>query len=172
MDVIFVRNWLKKTAKFLGGKSANSSYQDARTFFAKRFYFAKEFLNALRTIVFIRCIAFANETNIVNKEIIIYSLWYHLKKLSPPSFSLSLLITSLCFLRYIQTRLNYGPVSTMLLLFISAREMVDADFQDHIPLLGPQTSHTRYTTEEGLEEVKVEEGAPVKCFPCRDCVIL
>ena len=75
-------------------------------------------------------------------------------------------------IRYIQTRLNYGPVSTMLLLFISAREMVDADFQDHIPLLGPQTSHTRYTTEEGLEEVKVEEGAPVKCFPCRDCVIL
>ena len=55
-------------------------------------------------------------------------------------------------------------------LFISAREIADADVQDHIPLIVQRKSHTWYTAEQGLEEV--EEGAPATCFPCRGCVIL
>ena len=47
---------------------------------------------------------------------------------------------------------------------------MDADVQDHIPLIVPRKSHTWYTAEQGLEEV--EEGAPATCFPCRGCVIL
>ena len=47
---------------------------------------------------------------------------------------------------------------------------MDGDYQDRAPLIGPEKSHTRYTTEEGLEEV--EEGVPVTCFPCCNCVIL
>lgn len=58
----------------------------------------------------------------------------------------------------------------MLLLFISARETVDSDFQDHLPLLGPEKPHINYTTKEGLKEA--EKGAPASCFPCRHCVIL
>ena len=58
----------------------------------------------------------------------------------------------------------------MLRLFISARETVDSDCQDLLPLLGPEKPQIRYTTEDGLKEA--EEGAPVTCFLCRFCVIL
>ena len=47
---------------------------------------------------------------------------------------------------------------------------MDSDFQDQLPLLGPEKPHIRYTTEEGLKEA--EESAPVTCFLCRFCVIL
>ncbi|KAL9980466.1 hypothetical protein ACROYT_G009065 [Oculina patagonica] len=53
---------------------------------------------------------------------------------------------------------------------VEGREVVDGDYQDRTPLIGPEKSHTRYITEGGLEEV--EEGVPVTCFPCRHCVIL